>query len=73
MPKQLSVLMQKKEVSSKSSQFKTIAIRLMSVSKAISLFSEMLRVISIWKIFATWESLNDRAETEMSYQAKLQI
>ena len=70
MQKQLSALMRRKEVSSRSSQSKMIATRLISVSKAILLFSEMPKVISIWKIFATWESLNDKAVIEWRDQTK---
>ena len=73
MQKQLSALMRKQEVSSKSSQSKMIAIRLISVSKAILLFLEMPKVISIWKILFTWESLNDKADSEWLNQAKFQI
>jgi hypothetical protein len=59
MLKQLSALMRRKEVSSRSSQSKMIAIRLISVSKDILLFLEMLKEIYIWKILTTRESLNE--------------
>ena len=70
MQKQLSALMRRKEVSSKSSLSRMIATRLILVSKAILLFLVMPKEISIWKIFATWESLNDKAVIEWPDQTK---
>lgn len=73
MRKQLSALMRRKEVLSRSSLSKMIAIHLISVSKAISLFLEMLKVISIWRILTTWESLNDKAVSKWFYTAKYRL